>query len=72
MYQLFMTGSDKLEPDHMAGKSASPPFPPTVQLTPIQLKLSFIKKFWLTAVGMVHYKLMTLSNVIWQLTNSEY
>ena len=59
-----MTGSDKLEPDHKAGKSASP--------TLISLELSFIKKLWLTAVGMVHYKLTTLSTVIWQLIDSEY
>jgi hypothetical protein len=72
LYQLFMTGSDKLEPHHMPGKSASPHSPPTVQFTLISLKLSFIKKFWLTAVGMVHYKLTTLSRVIWQLINSEY
>jgi len=39
-----MTGSDKLEPDHMAGKSASPHSPPTVQLTLISLKLFFHQK----------------------------
>jgi len=60
-----MTGSDKLEPDHMAGKSASLTLLQLCSsLSLISFKLSFIKQFRLTAVGMVHYKLTTVSSVI--------